>query len=375
MSPKSYWPWQELGLDGPTDFSTVRRAYARRLKEIDQEDPHPFQNLLAAFEAAKQQSKPRTKSKPKPAIAALIDQKRNGTSLGAASLNVVHYPPPARPASPPAGTAETADTGPGQNDTPEVGNAKAHADSESPYNQNTTTPPNLNAWRTTRPEGDRFEWLERFKEALSYPWDTDRLNELLSMEMARGNMDLRSQAEHMLFHDLADRKADIAHGFYRSMALFLDENFDWSADGVRLIRRFGNHRDFNLVVEAHALSFKRPRPVSINAERERVLALYILSKFSIIMILRVQTEGAVGFLSLLIEATTIYVGNILLLQFAIAILSRISFVSYLMKHLSILFAPKLTQMVLDEPQSRTFFVLVFPPALFAFSLFINVIFS
>ena len=46
-------PWTVLGLKGPADRSEVRRAYARRLKQVSPEDdPKGFEQLRVAYEAA-----------------------------------------------------------------------------------------------------------------------------------------------------------------------------------------------------------------------------------------------------------------------------------------------------------------------------------
>ena len=48
------WPWSELGLKGPADLETVRRAYAQRLKAAHpEEDPEGFQRLHKAYQAAR----------------------------------------------------------------------------------------------------------------------------------------------------------------------------------------------------------------------------------------------------------------------------------------------------------------------------------
>ncbi|MBL8560794.1 MAG: hypothetical protein JNN06_00810 [Gemmobacter sp.] len=53
MSPEQDWPWSALGLDGPVDGKTLRRAYARRLKGINQAtETESFMALRAAYEMA-----------------------------------------------------------------------------------------------------------------------------------------------------------------------------------------------------------------------------------------------------------------------------------------------------------------------------------
>ncbi|MCI8811448.1 MAG: hypothetical protein HFF84_15405 [Oscillibacter sp.] len=47
------WPWNELGLPGPSDLTEIRRAYALRLKDCHpEEDPDGFQRLHSAYQAA-----------------------------------------------------------------------------------------------------------------------------------------------------------------------------------------------------------------------------------------------------------------------------------------------------------------------------------
>lgn len=49
-----YWPWNELGLPGPSSPETVKYAYAQRLKEVHpEEDPEGFQKLYRAYTAAR----------------------------------------------------------------------------------------------------------------------------------------------------------------------------------------------------------------------------------------------------------------------------------------------------------------------------------
>lgn len=48
------WPWNELGLPGPSDLAAVRRAYAERLKTTHpEEDPEGFQRLHEAYQQAR----------------------------------------------------------------------------------------------------------------------------------------------------------------------------------------------------------------------------------------------------------------------------------------------------------------------------------
>ena len=63
------WPWDVLGLDGPTeDRKAVKRAYARTLKTIDQgAEPDRFQALRQALEAAERMLAASAQTRPAPA--------------------------------------------------------------------------------------------------------------------------------------------------------------------------------------------------------------------------------------------------------------------------------------------------------------------
>lgn len=52
------YPWSVLGLDGPSSDTDIRKAYAARLKSMDQDaDPDAFQTLRGAYQYARQLAK------------------------------------------------------------------------------------------------------------------------------------------------------------------------------------------------------------------------------------------------------------------------------------------------------------------------------
>ncbi|MGO5113508.1 hypothetical protein ACTQ33_00505 [Candidatus Avoscillospira sp. LCP25S3_F1] len=60
-------PWRELGLPGPSDTETIKRAYAQRLKEVHpEEDPEGFQALHRAYQMARRMATDRRNRRPMP---------------------------------------------------------------------------------------------------------------------------------------------------------------------------------------------------------------------------------------------------------------------------------------------------------------------
>lgn len=87
-----YWPWNELGLSGPSDLETVKHAYAQRLKEVHpEENPEGFQRLHRAYTAARR-------------LAALMER---GEPVPPPPESPPQEEPPSQP--PPAGTAQPED--------------------------------------------------------------------------------------------------------------------------------------------------------------------------------------------------------------------------------------------------------------------------
>lgn len=59
------WPWNELGLPGPSDLRAIRSAYAQRLKTTHpEEDPEGFQRLHAAYQEASRYARQKARSAP-----------------------------------------------------------------------------------------------------------------------------------------------------------------------------------------------------------------------------------------------------------------------------------------------------------------------
>ena len=58
-------PWRELGLPGPSDMETIKRAYAQRIKEVHpEEDPEGFQALHRAYQMARRMATDRQPRRP-----------------------------------------------------------------------------------------------------------------------------------------------------------------------------------------------------------------------------------------------------------------------------------------------------------------------
>ena len=64
-------PWEELGIAETTDGKAIRRAYAGRLRSIDQQkDPGAFQRLRGAYEWALNYAARRSETQPDQATSA-----------------------------------------------------------------------------------------------------------------------------------------------------------------------------------------------------------------------------------------------------------------------------------------------------------------
>ena len=85
-------PWTVLGLKGPADRSEVRRAYARRLKQVSPEDdPKGFEQLRVAYEAALAVAQTRRPDEPAPStVAASAPQSPARPEPGADALAATH---------------------------------------------------------------------------------------------------------------------------------------------------------------------------------------------------------------------------------------------------------------------------------------------
>ena len=80
------WPWSELGLPGPADLQSIRRAYAQRLKTTHpEEDPEGFQRLHAAYQEAGRRARQKARSaqaEPSPAGSPAPERERPPESRG-----------------------------------------------------------------------------------------------------------------------------------------------------------------------------------------------------------------------------------------------------------------------------------------------------
>lgn len=278
MSHDASWPWSELALDGPTDLRAVKRAYAARLKQIDRSDPEVFQSLQRAFEIAKKRSaiaEPSTR----PSMTELL---RDGgspdagpadtplsafcetTDVVADTVEATCEPEKQTPASSPP-----LDYGP----APNPGRDKPDASANTEIVE-------LDAlWTESSLRGEE-EWWLKFQNALSWPWDTMVLDQLLSSKEAQENTRLRFEAEQQLFASLAKNLDQKKMTFHWSMANLLNEHFQWSSDGVALNRRLGYRQEFLPISYAYSQSFRQFGALIKSGKRFQFL-LFRIAFFSI----------------------------------------------------------------------------------------------
>ena len=181
------WPWSELGLDGPADGGTVRRAYAARLKAFDREDAGQFQRLRAALEAGRRMATDAGTPTPRPKMTEIAE---------VAPLAVPPAPAPARPAPAPVPKAN--------------------------------------------PAADRRRFFDDLtRELTTRVWDIPRIEALLASAPAQ-DPHLRREAERAVFRALSDRyQSPDPQIIGPRSARFLEAEFAWHSDGVGFLRRFG----------------------------------------------------------------------------------------------------------------------------------------
>lgn len=278
MSRKVAWPWAELGLEGRAELREVKRAYAARLKQIDRNDPEEFQRLQQAFDQAKRGAIKPKGGAARPSMAALArsDWHEDATppenpaqpepeaakprkpvaeqNKDAASSDP--KPEPARPVQP----AQTAQPAPEPKPAPEA--APRAAPKAAPWGARTD---DLDALFDQNPRHAVKIWWDRFNAALTWPWQTEALENLLALDMARSDLDIRRRSEARLFTHLTENLTDFEIGFPRDMAQLLQRHYEWSTDGVGVSKRLGWQRDFHLVMHSFSQSFRHEKPVTKEA--------------------------------------------------------------------------------------------------------------
>lgn len=216
------WPWSELGMKSqPEDPRDIRRAYARRLKEIDQAtDIAGFETLRRAYEHAL-----RMAETPKP-------QRRVTPVSGSRIENVLLPSDPQTEAMPVSETAQYDDKFDTKSASPQE---PAEIKTEIPGNDLSETKPTPNPWSrkdysdpdTVFKDAQKLigeksmnsaSWLPLIESgALTDPQASDRFQRMLVDYLSEGNPSSFAR-----------------EGLY----IAAEERFGWTSDGVTFLRRF-----------------------------------------------------------------------------------------------------------------------------------------
>lgn len=267
-----------MDLEGRVELREVKRAYAARLKQIDRNDPNEFQCLQQAFDQAKRMAIKPKGGAARPSMAALAHgtwQEDTTASARPAEPSPEAAEPP-KPAAepdknvatpdtkpepaPPAQPVQTAD--PACEPKPAPAPAPRAAPKTAPWGARTD---DLDTLFDQNPRQAVKIWWDRFNAALTWPWHTEALENLLALDMARSDLDIRRRSEAQLFTHLTQNLTDYEIGFPRAMAQLLQRHFEWSTDGVGVTKRLGWQSDFQLVMHAFSQSFYREKPITKDA--------------------------------------------------------------------------------------------------------------
>ncbi|MEO0939278.1 MAG: hypothetical protein AAFY38_14095 [Pseudomonadota bacterium] len=255
------WPWAELGLSGKAPLREVKRAYAARLKEIDRSDPEAFGALRGAFDAAKGRAA-RNDSK-RPRMAELAAEKA-GTRAVPREPERARAPQQDEITDEPVALAKP-------EPAPEPAPAPEPVAPTAPRAKRRNPPVPPKPWGVAGGALDTLLdedplaaedafWTNLRKATKIWPWDTEALERLLSLDLAQ-DISRRRDVERLLFRNLKENVTSPETGYQPSIALLLERQFGWAADGVGLRRRLGYEPKFELMMHGHALSLpKTERP-------------------------------------------------------------------------------------------------------------------
>ncbi len=225
------WPWNELGLDSPSDKKSIMKAYSVRLKSMDRDDAEAFQRLQAARAfALSRTSETAPPKKPSMRQAGTNNWPGNGVETKSANGGVdLDAPDPSLASSNPPPP-------PPNNDTKPVMKAENELDDEEVVNQQ--LPPIV-----LPEEQQRSFWLDSKIETLWQDYqaaiDADQFDEaarVLARPEAQ-DREIRGKAELILIRHMRSKRSDF--NFYNAdLALFEDE-FQWVSDSISLQKRAG----------------------------------------------------------------------------------------------------------------------------------------
>lgn len=196
-----YWPWSELGLDDEVPLRDIKRAYARRLKEIDRNNPAAFQALRDAFEACK----------------------------------------------------ATVSGGQGEPNRPEMREIAREAPAPAPIRRQVPRAAPIETEETPERDEKAAFWddLEAAIAAKFHlPFAPERMEHLMSHPMAQA-LETRKAVEQRLYRAV---DSYVGHGLREpnaAVAEFLERHFGWLSDGPAL-RRLAGHTGRDREI-AHAL--------------------------------------------------------------------------------------------------------------------------
>ena len=245
-----HWPMGVLGLDeDECNAKTIRRAYARKLKQLDQAaDPEGFQRLREAFEQAKRIAQWAIED------AAAEEEFRQQEEAEQAAGETQEDAAPKAPPLDQIGVdvAEDAPTDPElaqDQELPELREWDDFADQDE-------------FWEDPAPQGSEEEQALRVKisellDAKAAPWDWKAVLD----DPVLFDIDAAQRIENQIFHGLRERL--IRHENHapqrpafanRAWVEMIDERFGWTSDFPMFQRKFGWFAEEMLLVLAPVTS-------------------------------------------------------------------------------------------------------------------------